>query len=396
MFETSKKHLTAGWRIVRLGDVVENVNDFFGHNSGETIRYVAGEHIDEGNLLVRRYGMTSDDLVPPTFNRLFKAGDVLFHSRNIRKLAQPDFDGLTGEKLFVLRTKDQKQLMQGLLPFLLQSENFLQYVQARWAGSTNKFLNKTPLMAYEFALPPTEEQESVIALLKAATDHCHAIEDAHHAAGRMLQAFKDSQLGRGGSELKPYLLGDLLLGSPESGCSAPPKDDATGYFVLGLAALSRDGYVPGDFKPVEPTSKMLTAKLAIGDMLISRSNTVDRVGYVGIFSDDRDDVSFPDTMMRLRPNPALIRPDFLEALLQTTSAREYLMRIAAGTSASMKKINRANLLQMRLNVPRLDVQESALGQIREQKNAIAALKSRADAARRLTRFIVTRATGGAA
>lgn len=209
----------------------------------------------------------------------------------------------------------------------------------------------------------------------------------------MLQAFKDCQLGGNGSA-KTYLLGDLLLGSPDSGCSAPPKDADTGYFVLGLAALSRDGYVSGDFKPVEPTTKMLAAKLSTGDLLISRSNTVDRVGYAGIFSDDRDDVSFPDTMMRLRPNPALVRPDFLEALLQTTSAREYLMRIAAGTSASMKKINRANLLQMRLNLPSLDVQEFALGQLCELKNAVAAQKSRWEAARQFVRLIATRAIEG--
>jgi len=98
--------------------------------------------------------------------------------------------------------------------------------------------------------------------------------------------------------------------------------------------------------------------------------------------------------MRLRPNPALVRPDFLEALLQTTSAREYLMRIAAGTSASMKKINRANLLQMRLNLPSLDVQEFALGQLCELKNAVAAQKSRWEAARQFVRLIATRAIEG--
>src|SRR5688500_12657141 len=83
MSEKNKQHANSGWRSVRLGDVVENVNDFFGRNSGEVVRYVAGEHIDEGDLRVRRHGMTSDELVPPTFNRLFQAGDVLFHSRNI-------------------------------------------------------------------------------------------------------------------------------------------------------------------------------------------------------------------------------------------------------------------------------------------------------------------------
>ena len=67
-----------------------------------------------------------------------------------------------------------------------------------------------------------------------------------------------------------------------------------------------------------------------------------------------------------------------------------------GTSASMKKINRANLLQMRLNVPDLDAQELALDELQKFKNAIATQKARWDAARRLTSLIAMRIIGGAA
>jgi hypothetical protein len=45
------------------------------------------------------------------------------------KLARPDFDGLTGEKLFVLRSKDDTKLTQDFLPFLLQSDHFGRYVE---------------------------------------------------------------------------------------------------------------------------------------------------------------------------------------------------------------------------------------------------------------------------
>jgi type I restriction enzyme S subunit len=164
--------------------------------------------------------------------------------------------------------------------------------------------------------------------------------------------------------------------------------------VLGLAALSRRGYVSGDFKPVEPTSKMLAAKVSAGDLLISRSNTVDRVGYVGIYGDDREDVSFPDTMMRLRPNPRLIASQFMEALLQTTAAREYLMRIAAGTSASMKKINRANLLKMPLRIPSLLEQEVALERLQEIKSALIAQETRLSKVRKLAKLIASQAMEG--
>lgn len=178
-----------GWRRVRLGDVVDNINDFRDRDNSEAMRYVAGEHIDEGDLNVRRYGLTSDEAVPPTFNRLFKSGDVLFHSRNIKKLGQPDFDGLTGEKLFVLRTKNQDELMQEFLPYLLQNNSFGSYVEERSAGSTNKFLNKAPLMAYEFSLPPIVEQTAIVKRLNTATEAVRSAQDLLQTAKKLLSSY---------------------------------------------------------------------------------------------------------------------------------------------------------------------------------------------------------------
>lgn len=394
-----ERDLKPGWRRVKFGDVVRQCKEKADPETSGLERYIAGDHMDTDDLRLRRWGEIGSGYLGPAFHMRFKPGQVLYGSRRtyLRKVAVADFEGICANTTFVLESKNPDELLPEFLPFLMQTEAFNAFSVKNSKGSVNPYINFSDLARFEFGLPPKDEQQSAIALLSAATDQCHAIEAAHRAAGRMLQSFKDSLLLNKTSSLaNSYLLGDLLLRSPESGCSAPPKDADTGYFVLGLAALSRDGYVSGDFKPVEPTSKMVAAKLSMGDMLISRSNTVERVGFVGIFSDNRDDVSFPDTMMRLQPNPALVHPDFLEALLQTTSAREFLMGIAAGTSASMKKINRANLLQMRLNVPDLDAQELALDELQKFKNAIATQKARWDAARRLTILIAMRIIGGAA
>lgn len=391
------KTLKADWRTVKFGDVVKLSKARSQSPLADGIdRYVGLEHLEPGDLRVRSWGNVADGT---TFTNLFKPGQVLFGKRRAyqRKVAVADFTGVCSGDIYVFETKDPSVLLPGLLPFICQTDAFFEHAVGTSAGSLSPRTNWTSLADFAFALPPIQEQQSAIALLSTATAQCHAIEAAQLAAGRMLQSFKDSLLRFNTSSVAPpYLLGDLLLRSPESGCSAPPKDADTGYFVLGLAALSRDGYVSGDFKPVEETTKMVAAKLSTGDMLISRSNTVDRVGFVGIFSDNRDDVSFPDTMMRLRPNSELVHPEFLEALLQTTSARKFLMRIAAGTSASMKKINRANLLQMRLNVPDLDTQKSALESLQQIKGAIAKQKTRWEAARQLTNFIAKKSIGGAA
>src|SRR5688572_312399 len=141
MPEMDTRRSKTGWTVVALGDVVDIINQYWDRDTTVPERLVAGEHIDEGDLRVRRWAMTDDDLIPPTFNRWFQSGDVLLHSRNIKKVAQPEFGGITGEKLFILRSKDESELLQSLVPFIVQSEVFHSYAESRWAGSTNKFLN---------------------------------------------------------------------------------------------------------------------------------------------------------------------------------------------------------------------------------------------------------------
>lgn len=390
----ASKTLKPGWQTWRFDQMATNVNVRVDNPSESGMaHYVGLEHLDADSLKIRRWG-TPDEVEATKL--MFKKGDIIFGRRRAyqRKLGVAEFDGICSAHAMVLRAKPDVVLPE-FLPFFMQSDLFMNRAVEISVGSLSPTVNWKTLAVQEFALPALDEQQSAIALLRAVADQAYALEDLWASANRLLQALKDSKLGADCTEhTESYLLGDLLLGSPESGCSAPPQDASTGYFVLGLAALSREGYVSGDFKPVEPTSKMVAAKLSKGDMLISRSNTVDRVGYVGIYGDSRDDVSFPDTMMRLRPNHALVLPEYLEAALQTTSAREFLMRIAAGTSASMKKINRANLLQMRLGVPSLDTQELVLNELRQFKDALATIKTRLSSALQLKRQIAKRFIGG--
>ncbi|MEZ5617720.1 MAG: restriction endonuclease subunit S [Rhodocyclaceae bacterium] len=313
------RKMNPGWRRVKFGDVVRLSKARCADPLAEGIeRYVGLEHLEPGDLRIRSWGKCGRRR---DSNSLFKPGQVLFGKRRAyqRKVAIADFTGVCSGDIYALESKDAGALLPELLPFICQTDTFEHAVGTSAGKCLSPRTNWTSLAQFEFALPPVEDQHSAVTLLKAATDYCYVVEEAYVAAERVLQAYKDALTGGDASaDAKSYLLGNLLSSSPESGCSAPPKDATTSHFVLGLAALSRNGYVSGDYKPVEPTSKMLAAKLTAGDLLISRSNTVDRVGYVGIYSDDRDDVSFPDTMMRLMPDPTLILPGFLEALLQTT------------------------------------------------------------------------------
>jgi type I restriction enzyme M protein len=155
------------WETVRLGCVVHRVAGKAKLEDGEVQRWIGADHIDEANLHVSRFSTTDDPLFPPTFRFTFKAGDILLHSRNPRKVAVPRFDGITGEKLFVLQPKDTARLAPSYLAYVLQSSQFSDWVSRWLTGSVNKFLNWSALERFEFRLPPIEQQRESAEVLES-------------------------------------------------------------------------------------------------------------------------------------------------------------------------------------------------------------------------------------
>lgn len=166
----------ARWKRTTFGHVVRNVNDYFDADRDGVLPYVAGPNINPGDPSVASYGATDDENFPPTFKRIFQSGDVLLHSRGIDKLAAADRSGVTGEKLFVLRSLDETVLLQKYLIWLLLSPQAQAHMKDNLTGSVNKFLNWKPLAALEFDLPPLEEQERIADLLWRVEHHRRAIE----------------------------------------------------------------------------------------------------------------------------------------------------------------------------------------------------------------------------
>lgn len=352
--------LKPGWTRFVFGDVAVSVNDRIDNPLDAGVeRYVGLEHLDSDSLAIRRWA-------PPTAvtatKLLFRPGDIIFGRRRVyqRKLAVADFDGICSAHALVLRANSRVVLPE-FLPFFMQSDSFMKRAEAISVGSLSPTINWRTLASEEFALPPPDEQHRISALLREcdrATQALHALLEAMQVA--QASVF-DTLLAN--SITRSVVLGSLLTEVPRNGCSAVEASTPTGHWVLGLDALTKSGYRPGRLKPVRRTTAMLKSVLKPGDLLISRSNTRERVGLPCIFNEDRCDVSWPDTMMRLRPDTSVARPHFLELFLRSASGRHQIESFAAGTSASMKKINAGTVRQLSIVLPSSDTQDAILQQV---------------------------------
>jgi type I restriction enzyme, S subunit len=159
------------WPKVRFGDVVQKMNGKIALEERAGKLCVRGEHIprefppDVENIIV------DENYLGPAFHRTFEAGDVLFATRfpNLNKVGQPSFSGICANTTLVLRA-DEKNLDQELLPWIMKSAEFVSHCILNTRGSTNPYINWTQLAEYQFSLPPTEIQSSIIEKISISTD----------------------------------------------------------------------------------------------------------------------------------------------------------------------------------------------------------------------------------
>jgi type I restriction enzyme M protein len=169
------------WKKLRLGDLAVRAAETIESDDPAVYRWIAAEHIDESDIRVHRWSDTTDPLLPPTFRFAFKAGHILLHSRNPKKVVIPHFSGITGEKLFILESKDPGALRIDFLAFVLMSDYFKRWASKWLSGSVNKFLNWSALERLEVAVPPLETQQRISEILWATDDARVEIREAYLA-----------------------------------------------------------------------------------------------------------------------------------------------------------------------------------------------------------------------
>ncbi len=174
-------------RRVRFGDVVRLCTDRCSDPvAAGTERYVGLEHLEPGDLRVRKWGLVAEGT---TFTNRFKPGQVLFGKRRAyqRKVAVADFEGVCSGDIYVLEPADAA-LHPDLLPFLCQTDAFFDHAIGTSAGSLSPRTTWKSLADFEFVLPSIAEQRSLAAALSAAWGCIAAQDDARAAGQRVRQA----------------------------------------------------------------------------------------------------------------------------------------------------------------------------------------------------------------
>ena len=124
--------------------------------------------------------------------------------------------------------------------------------------------------------------------------------------------------------------------------------------IITVEHLATDSRISRDRIPrvnESDTARLARYSLQLGDLVFSRVGAIDRCSYV---SPREDGWLFSGRLLRVRPNPSLVNPRFLTALLSHESSRRWIKSHAVGST--MPCLNTSILEHVPIRLPQLSEQ----------------------------------------
>ena len=391
------------WIKVKLNDVCEwyqkNIpNDEqidFGINY-----YVTANHIDSDSIKFERYSELADGQKGPTITKHFEKGDLLLSTRSValRKAALAPVDGVTGEKLLVLRVKAESALLSELMPFVFQSIDFWEYAQNSASGSVNKFTSWTKIRDYEFLLPPKDQQAQLAKLLWAVDEVIESEKESKGNIAKYLEAVSGRVFSKRvlsfGKEL-PFKVSsenwrgchlDELCELITDGAHASPKTVENGN-PIGTVENMRESEIDvescrrigdSDFEYL----KRNNCKPIIGDVLFSKDGTI---GKTFVFNQNEDLVLLSSIAI-IRTNKEVLIPEYCSLMLESPVFITEIEKRKSGTA--LKRVVLKDIKKFRVNLPSIKFQREISKYLIALKSNISLLDDKIETSQSLQKSLI--------
>ena len=324
---------------VKFGDVIREVKINIDRATDDHEFFIAGEHMESENIHITKRGRFKGSDVGPAFIRLFKPGQILYGSRRtyLKKVAVADFEGITSNTTFVLESKDESKMLQGLIPYIMLSDDFTEYSIKKSKGSTNPYILFSDIAEYEFELPNHSKQVELLGLLTACDTAKESYKALIAATDELVKSQFIEMFGQLGSDEKGW--GLTTLGSC---CEVNPKrpkgiDDSTRVSFVPMPAVTEQGQIDcSDIKPYAEVKKGFTY-FAENDVLFAKITPCMENGKGAIAEGLSNGIGAGSTEFHvLRPIEGKSNPYWLYIITMFDSFRNESRSVMTGTGGQLR------------------------------------------------------------
>lgn len=353
--------LKPGWTKVRFGDVVQQVKDKVDPDTSGLERYIAGEHMDTDDLKIRRWGIIGDGYLGPAFHMRFKPGQVLYGSRRtyLRKVAVADFEGITANTTYVLESKNPDLLLPNFLPYLMQTDAFHEHSIQQSKGSVNPYINFSDLTWFEFALPPIEEQQRIVNILKKAqslNETVFLLETKHEEVIYSAAVFMIEKLNI--TNYKTANLAEICVQKPQSGIYKPEEFRGNGVPMVRMGELFGNDIIDStlQMEGIQVSESELNKyRLTSNDILFGRRSVVlEGAGKPVLVQNIRKSIIFESSILRVTIDTKVALPQYVFEWLKSPLGQKQISSIVTFTTVS--GVAGSDIAKLKIPLPEINIQ----------------------------------------
>lgn len=286
--------------------------------------------------------------------------------------------GIISSAYGVYRIREDAPMLPAFIHEVARSSSFNWELKVRSKGVWISRLQLTDISFLDapMHIPPVFEQDAIVRFLDWANGRLERAIRAKRKVIALLNEQKQAIIHRAVTRgLDPSVplkasgipwLGDIplhwemplfgrLLRGVEQGWSPVGAEGEIAldqWTVLTLSSVRRGTFNPSEIKPVSRKATIPSGiEIHDGDILLTRSNTRDRVGDVCIVRNARNRTILCDLIYRLRVRDSEIVPEFLVYQLLSRVGRAQIEQDARGSSGTMPKISQRHIKSWRILLP---------------------------------------------
>lgn len=357
--------------IYRFDDIAYNITTKRVPTPDDNSRYIGLEHLDPGELYVKRYGsnvdLKGDKLV-------MTKGDILFGKRNtyLKRVAIAPFDGLFSAHGMIFHPKEDV-IDKRYFPFFINSDAFMDEAIRISVGSLSPTVNWKDLKDLKFDIPPIEEQKQLADKLWIAYDlkskYANLVESIDEMVkSQFIEIFGNYEMNanfgdlfsfaRNGANIKQGTIsGGIPITRIETISEGEINRDKMGY--AGIVDNTYSSYYLQD-----------------GDILVSHINSMKHIGKCALYQRINDETIIHGmNLLCLRPYKDIVNPQYVTYLLRSSIMRKLILDITK-PAVNQASFTVKDLCKLKVMLPPISEQEEFVAIVDQaDKSKFSGLKS---------------------
>jgi type I restriction enzyme S subunit len=147
-------------------------------------------------------------------------------------------------------------------------------------------------------------------------------------------------------------------------CLSHPKKEVENWAVLKTTAVQNMRYEPQHNKELPKNLNPKTyLEVRSGDFLMTTTGPRNRCGIVCYVLDTPENLIFSGKILRFRPDPKRLVPQWLELVLASHKYQKHLDQLKVGSSDSSVSIGNHQVLSIEIPVPPLEMQSDLIASL---------------------------------